>query len=203
MAVALIATLALPAIGASPNARAQFDRNGVTVDGLKPGTKIVWMALTRTRAGSHSRLSVSRGVEVVTPAGNIAIGKPDADKSRSLWALAAPDEAVALTATPPGYVISARGIQATARPEAETIAVVSPAVELMLVRRQGQAWFITAVDGGGGDADKLQDTTIKVDLQSLQPLHGGAKPPRTLSEGDIVLMIDPRSNRVSTLEVKR
>jgi hypothetical protein len=203
MAAALIATLALPAMGAGPNARVQFDRNGVTVDGMKPGTKIVWMALTRTRVGHHAELSVTRGMEIATPAGKISIGKKDADTSRSLFAFAAPDDALVTSSIPPGYVISGRPIAARAVAGAQAIVVESPALEIMLVRKQGQAWYLTAVDGGGGDADRLQDTTITVSLQSLQALKGHGQPPKSLSEGDVILMIDPRANRMSTLEVGR
>lgn len=203
LAVALLAAATFQISGASSKDRVTFDSSGVRVEGLKPGTRIVWMALTRTRVGNHARLSMSRGSEIATPAGKVAIGRPGADKSRSLWALAAADDALALSSTPSGYVISRASIQARAEKGAESIAVDSPAIELMLVTRPGHAWFVTAADGGAGDADGVQNTTIQVDLGSLEALHGGGRPPSSLGEGDIILMIDPVANRIATVEVAK
>ena len=170
---------------------------------MKPGTKIAWMALTRERVGNHGRLTISRGLEVATPAGNVAIGRPGVDRSRSVWVMAAIDEALTVSTIPPGYEISPFPIEAQAIAGAERITITSPSIELLYVRRHGSAWFFTASDGGPADADGEQNTRITVALESLKALHGNASPPKTVGQGDVLLMIDPVSNRSSTVEVGR
>jgi hypothetical protein len=179
----------------------QFGPDGVSVLNVRPGTKIAWISLTRVREAHHTTLRIDRGIEVAQPSRKAAIARPGADRSRALWVVAAIEEDVAGNAIAPGYSISPSPIDITAPVSSATIRVVSSEVELLYVRPQGGAWFISATDGGIGDGDAVQDTVITISLESLVQTQGNPQPPSTTAAGDTILMIDPRSNRTTVVRV--
>lgn len=180
-----------------------FKRNGVTIEGATPGARLVWLALTREREGHHGKLSADRGVAVVTGNGSVVITGPGADKSRSLWLFADLSGDFVVPAAPPGFTVSSFPIEAQAVAGEDHITVTSPFVDLVYVRRGGGAWAIGASDGGSNDADGSQNTRIVLTLSRLDRFHGGGEPLRQVAAGDIILMIDRFSNRMTSLEVPR
>lgn len=196
---ALLITCATCIFAARPNV--QFGPEGVTVFDVRPGTKVAWISLTRTRVAEHTSLRIDRGVEVATPSKKAVIARPDADKSRALWVVAAIDDDIAGVVTSPRYSGSQIPIAVTSAPGSDTISITSPEIELMYVRPNGGAWFIRASDGGLGDADGRQDTLISVPLQSLERVQGNPHPPDSLHAGDMILMLDPRGNRTAVIKV--
>jgi len=197
--LALLSIVASYGFAGAP--KVEFGPDGVAILNLKPGTKVAWMSLTRTNVSYHSTVRIDRGIEVAKQSKKADVTRAGADQSRSLWLVAAVDEDIAGTAIAPGYSASPSPIDVVAAPGSATIAVASPEVELMYVRPNGSAWFISATDGGLGDQDHAQDTVITISLQSLAKVQGNPHPPQTTAAGDTILMIDPRSNRMTVVKV--
>ncbi len=197
--LALLIMVAICVFAGQPNV--EFGPDGVTILNVQPGTKVAWVSLTRTRVANHTELRVDRGIEVATPSKKAAIARAGADKSRSIWVMAAVDEDLAGSAVAPGYSKSPSPIGVVAVAGSGTFVVISPEVELLYVRPQGGAWFISAMDGGLGDQDRVQNTTITVSLESLEKVQGNPHPPNVTEAGDLILMIDPRSHRTSVVKV--
>jgi hypothetical protein len=197
--LALLFTIPIHLSAGKPNV--EFGPDGVTFLDVQPGTRVAWISLTRTRVASHTELRIDRGIEVARPSKSAVVTRAGADQSRSIWAVASVDEDLAGTAVAPGYSVSPSPIEVNAAAGAATIAVVSPEVELMYVRPKGGAWFISATDGGVGDTDLQQNTVITISLQSLERVQGNPHPPASTAVGDVILMINPRSNRTSVMKV--
>jgi hypothetical protein len=195
----LLALTAISASGAAPNVA--FGPDGLTVLDVTPGTKVAWMSLTRSTVANHTSIRVDRGVEAAMPSNGAAIARSGAEQAHAIWVIAAIDDDVAGTAISPGYSASPSPVPVIAAADASTISVVSPEVELLYVRPQGGAWFLSATNGGIGDQDHVQDTVIKISLQSLEPAEGSPNPPATTAAGDLILVIDPRSNRTAVVKV--
>lgn len=199
--LALLATVTNYAFGGNPNV--EFGPDGITILNVQPGTKVAWMSLTRSRVASHTLVRIDRGIEVAKPSRKAAVARVGADKSRSIWVIAAVDEDLAGAAISPGYSSSPSSIDVVAAVGSGTFAVISPEVELMYVRPKSGAWFLSATDGGLGDLDRVQDTTITISLQSLEKVQGNPHPPEATAPGDLILMIDPRSNRTTVIKVSQ
>jgi hypothetical protein len=198
-ALALLITIPIHLSAGKPNV--EFGPSGVTFLNVQPGTKVAWMSLTRTHVASHTELRIDRGIEVAKPSRSAVVTRAGADQARSIWAVASVDEDIAGTAVVPGYSASPSSISVVATAGSGTIAVVSPEVELMYVRPKGGAWFISATDGGLGDTDLQQNTVITISLQSMERVQGNPHPPAVTAAGDVILMIDPRSNRTTVMKV--
>lgn len=200
--IAIMLLLAV-VVGIAINAsEVKFGKDGLTVAGLRPGTRIAWLALTRERIDNHGRLTVSRGIGVATPAGVVSIGRDKADTSRSIWAFATTDDSdLAIATVSPAYSATSRSIDVVAKPGDGRFTVVAPSVEIVYVGRRNGVWYATAADGGSMDADQSSDASITFSLDSLQHMFGPAKPPARISAGDVILIIDTRSNRKRAYEV--
>jgi hypothetical protein len=181
------------------NGTPSFGPTGMSLSNVQPGARVAWMSLTRERVASHSRLQIQRGLAVADTHGRIGIPRPGVDSSHSIWLAAAIDdeEGLAFDATSPGYSKSASSIGTGAVVDATGITVESREAEIIYVRRQVGAWFLSAMDGGLGDQDGDQNAVITISLQSLQPFAGNPGPPTVVAEGDVILILDPYSNRAA------
>jgi hypothetical protein len=181
--------------------QASFSRDGVTVSGLRPGTRVAWLGMLREPRGTHSRTRIVRGFEPVTPNGSFAIELANADETRGVWAIADVGTGASIHARSPGTVVSMRSIPVAAAAGNQTISVESAAIELLYVRPPAKAWTFAVSDGGGLDADGAQNGTIVIALSSLKPLHGNKDAPSSVERGDVLLFLDPRVPRTATLEI--
>lgn len=176
-----------------------FGPTGMSISNVEPGARVVWMTLTRERVANHSKLRIQRGLEVAAANGKVVFTRTGADASHTIWLAAAIDdeESLALDATSPGYSKSTFSISTSAVANATGITVESREAEIIYVRRQVGAWFLSAMDGGLGDQDGDLNTVIAIPLQSLQPFAGNPGPPTAVAAGDIILILDPYSNRTA------
>jgi hypothetical protein len=181
------------------NTPASFGPTGVSLSDVAPGARVAWMTLTRERVANHARLRIQRGLEVADSGGTVAIAQVGAYESPSICLATAVDgaESRTLNVASPGFEKSVSSINAVALAGATGITVESRQVEIIYVRRQVGAWFIAAMDGGLGDQDGDQNAVITIPLQSLQPFDGNPSAPTSVATGDIILILDPYSNRTS------
>lgn len=179
-----------------------FSRGGVIVSGLRAGTRVAWLGMIREPRQNHSRTRIVRGFEPVTPQGSFAIDAANADQARGLWAIADVGTGASVHARSPRAVASRRAIRAAASAGSPTVSIESGAIELLYVRPPARAWSFAVADGGGLDADGVQNGTIVVALSSLKPLHGNGDTPAAVERGDVLLFLDPRQLRTATLEIQ-
>lgn len=81
----------------------EFGAGPPKIHGLAPGTKVAWMTMVRERVRGRSHMTVLRGVEPVTPNGDLAVDRPDRDFSRSIWLLSELDSNTVVQAGAPQY----------------------------------------------------------------------------------------------------
>lgn len=193
--------LTLTAHGEQPTL--EFGSKGVTVGGVKPGTKVAWMALISKRVGYHTEQEIVRGIDVVTPAGRLFVERANADASHSLWTMADVEAGIASNGTPAGYRYTAIPVPIAAASGAATFTVRAPAVEVMYVRPRRGVWSFRANDGSAVDGDGEPDGTVTVPLASMLRYKGNPQPPTTIEPGDVILVIDVRQIRVGRVEVAR
>jgi hypothetical protein len=202
--VALACTLLAGGASAAERAlpHAAFTGEGVTVSGLRAGTRVAWLGMIREPRGTHSRTRIVRGFEPVTPKGSFAIIFANADQSRGIWAIADVGTGASIHARSPRAVVSARPIPIAASVGGSTVVIEGEAIELLYVRPPAKAWTFAVSDGGGLDADGTQNGTIVVALTSLKALHGGKDAPSSVERGDVLLLLDPRVPRTATVEIQ-
>ena len=199
LSFALLLAFVAPVYSATPNV--EFSPDGVTVLNVRPGAKVEWISLTRTPVANHSRLRIDRGIAVANASRKANVIRAGADQSRSLWVVAGIDDEIAGSAIPAGYASSPIPIHAVAKVGSATITVTSPEVELMYVRPKRGAWFVSAADGGLNDLDGQHDASIVISMQNLERVEGNPHPPDASDAGDLLLMIDPRTNRIAVVKV--
>jgi hypothetical protein len=203
----LFVLLARPVAAAElpSNTSPSFGSTGMSLSDVQPGARVAWMTLTRERVAYHSKLRIQRGLEVADASGTVAIAQPGVDESRSLWLAAAIDDTagLALDAASPGYAKSVSPIHTVAAVGATGITIESRQVEIIYVRRNVGAWFLSAMDGELGDQDDNRNAVITISMQSLEPFEGNPSPPASVAAGDIILILDPYNNRTSMLTVSQ
>lgn len=178
----------------------QFSPRGVTVSGLKPGTRIAWMAMIRERLEHRAAVHIVHGVGPVTPGSSFDIDYPNAEAVRGLWVVADLSTGKGTRAKSPATVQSSVPIETRAVRGETSLVVASGSVELMYVRKNA-AWTFGVSDGAALDGDGVANDHIVISLQTLKSMHGNPHPPDQIEEGDVILMIDPRGMRSSVLEV--
>jgi hypothetical protein len=179
----------------------QFGPGGVTVGGMKPGTRIAWMAMTRKRVGYHIEVEVLRGVDVVTPNGSQFVEMAGADLAHTIWTVADISNGKASRAKPPAYSHSERPVPISATAGADHFTVDAPVAEVMYVRPRFGVWSFGAHDGTALDTDATLDGTIRVALTSLVAYKGNPHPPERVEPGDIILVLNTQQARAGQLEV--
>jgi len=204
LAVALIGTsLAAAERGRRRDLDLTFGERGVTVRAERPGSRMAWLAMIVERRDYHDVVRIIRGFGPATPDSTFTIARDAAKESRAVWAVADVDGAMTIQRFSPGTRTSPHPISVDALAGDAQVTVRSAAIELLYVRPRAGAWTFHAADGGGRDADAMQNGSITVPLASLKPLEGSGQAPASVEPGDLILMIDPRLMRASTVEVTR
>ena len=203
----LFALLVIPAAAEDlvSNGSGNFLSNGLSMLDVQPGVQVAWMTLTREPVGNHYRLRLQRGLHTADGNGEVFIAQGGADEARMLWLAAAVNgqQSVTLNVAAEGYSSSSDPISRVAVIGATAFTLESRQAEVIYVRRQVGAWFLSAMDGGLGDQDGTQNTVITIPLSSLQPFPGNPSAPASVQNGDLVLIIDPYLNRTSMSRVSQ
>ncbi|HYC87847.1 MAG TPA: hypothetical protein VEO54_01445, partial [Thermoanaerobaculia bacterium] len=135
-----LALHSLHAAGKGTPPSVAFGRSGVTVAGLKPGTRLAWLAMVREPRRHYAATRIVRGFAPATPGSSFAIDYENADTSRSLWVVADVDNGVTAEAKPAGTIVSQHAIPIQAAAGKSAITIASGTVEVLYVRPRGGAW---------------------------------------------------------------
>ncbi|HEU4886917.1 MAG TPA: hypothetical protein VFV49_03450 [Thermoanaerobaculia bacterium] len=196
----LMVAASVAAAGAPP--RVDFTIGDVTLNNVKPGTHIAWMAMLIDRAHYQEQVRILRGVDIVTPAEQMRIAAANAKHDQGIWTFAALDGDLTVTAAAPQFAASTRPIEVVAIEGAPSVSMKGARAELLYVRR-GSAWKFSGADGGGQDSDGVADGRISIALSSLENVHGGRPAPATIENGDVILLIDFTKRRTASITVGR
>jgi hypothetical protein len=172
---------------------------------VQPGARVAWMTLTREPVGNHYRLRIQRGLQTADSNGQVFVAQGGADEACTLWLAAAVDgqQLVTLNVAADSYSSSTETVPHAAVIGATAITIESRQAEVIYVRRQVGAWFLSAMNGGLGDQDGAQNTVITIPLSSLQPFPGNPSAPASVQHGDLILVLDPYLNRTSMSRVSQ
>jgi len=181
----------------------KFGRGGVAVTGVKPGTKIAWIAMIREPRAYHSEVVVLRGYGPARPDATFEIAREAADQDRGIWAVADVDAGTAISALTPEMKASKQPIVVHAEAGQSVVTFASAGVDLLYVRPKRGAWAFTVSDGGTRDGDGEVNGSIAMPLASLRPFKGNPHPPESVEAGDLLLVIDRRGLRTAVVEVTR
>lgn len=193
----MVSTLA---VGDPP--RVDFTLGDVTLNHVKPGTRIAWMAMLIHPANYQERVRILRGVDVVTASEKMRIAAPDVKHDHGIWTFAAMDGDLKLTAVAPEFVASTRSIEVDAAEGASSLVMIGARAEVLYVRR-GSAWKFSGADGGTKDSDGIADGRITIALTSLENVHGDRPTPTVIEHGDVILMIDFTRRRTAAITVAK
>jgi hypothetical protein len=200
IAVAMLLIVVTPLAGAANRPSATFTAGDVTLRDVAPGTRVAWMAMLTDRDHYRDRVQVLRGVDVVTPGHTMTVAPANAKPDHGIWAFAAVDGDVTLTAVAPEFVASTRAIDVNAVEGAPSLTMNGARAELLYVRK-GSAWKFSAADGGPKDFDNTANGRITIALSALENLHGNRPAPSSIERGDMILLIDFTTRRTATITV--
>lgn len=191
---------ALPVVADPPSI--DFGPSGLTVRGLKGNGKIAWLGMIRERVGSHTRVRFERGTKHAT-AGVVAIAEAGADHSASIWAVVDAADGGAAHSAAPRFRHAAQQIDIVAPVGTATIAVESAMVELLYVRPGVGVWRFGTGDGSDLDADLLSNGVVVMPLSALRSIDDDLAPPTVVERRDVLIVMDPTSNRITRLVVSK
>ena len=191
---------ALPVLGDPPSL--DFGPAGLTVRGLKGNAKIAWLGIVRERVGSHTRVRFERGTKRATN-GVVTIAEPGADHSSSVWAVVDAADGGTAHSAAPRFAHAAQQIDIVAMTGTATIAMKSAMVELLYVRPGVGVWRFGTGDGSDRDGDLLPNGVVVMPLAALTSIDDDMAPPATVEKRDVLIVMDPTSNRVTRVVVSK
>jgi hypothetical protein len=181
----------------------EFGGGGVSVRGAIQGSRLAWMGMIRVPHTFHTEVRILHGFGEAVPENELVVSVEQADTSRGMWAFADVDHGAAAHANSPTMRTSGRAIEIHAVEGGDRVEIKSAAVEILYVRPRIGAWRFSVADGGGLDADLLPNGTIVMPLASMTALGGNPQVPASIQEGDLILVIDPRGLRSTSMEVAK
>jgi len=186
---------------APPEIDLSFEELAVVASDLTPGGDAVIFSVARVPRGYLSQVVRFRGVELVDPFGE-ARYMPETDDGtvplKSVWAVVDLETGAYGIGAPPRFKLRqvafpGRGFEVGAPGLVNRLHHRFRYVDMLLVRPGVGAWMLRAVNqgehdrGGGGDG---RPTTA---VEDMQPLGAGPPPPDRFADGDVLVVIDPRT----------
>jgi len=178
---------------------ASLENELLTIRGVTPGGQIGFVAVERDKQHYAVAVRALEGVERDEDQnGEIEVRLDHHPPDSSAWAVVdLASSSVAFT-NPDSYPLrleerELKEILPTSSPEADFPRIPGAFVEVLIARGAGTLWRVSAVDGGEGDADLVDDHAITLDLQTARALIAGGPELTGLSPGDLVIAIDPKA----------
>lgn len=189
--------------------RISFEAGAVVASGVTPGGGVAWLTASRGLRGWvpwlrwDGRLATDDDGD-----GAVRFEVEGEVPPMSVWMtvdLAGGEVAVASPEgwQPPALALGAQPLGVGASGKLDR--VVQPSGEMLIfVVRPGEApgvWEVRAVDGGAAD-EAAAPGALEVSLAALRPLGASPPAPEELLDGDVVLLVHPRSLATAFLVVE-
>ncbi len=189
----------------SSGARVFYGDSEVRVDGLTPGTRVVWFALGLERvANAWSSVVRQRGEEVDNDLdGSLTFESPQKIPRSSVWAFVDVDGEQVYASSPSGARFRLVEADRTRfRKGARRLLLQGTSWDVLWFRKQQGIWQLTSKDGGPGDRDGVGNRRMDISADDfVARFPEGRDPPRSLEAGDIVLAVNRDSLGVTLVEI--
>jgi hypothetical protein len=193
---ALLSILLAAPIAAQP--ALDFGENAVVARGLTPGGPVAWFSVA-TERGEWLDVLVRRQIEAVADAkGGSSFELEKGVPALSVWAvvdlttgafdLAAPGSDGLREIPFPGDAL-----RATPSGDVPFLEDTRSYLEVLLARPGHGAWGLTVGDGTADDADGMPDGRTRIAIDSLRPLTAGRAGARSVTAGDVIVVVDPNT----------
>lgn len=179
----------------------KFDGGAVVISNLTPAGRVVLITI-----GLGSKRGIFHEI-----AGEIVLNDDDGDgvvrfvprngvPLRSIWVAVDFASGEYTIAGAPGYSVDVRDfpnekLKRNGQGEIDVLEEDRHELRLTVVRPDAGAWHIDAVEGSALDGDRRHDGTLRIALESADPLIGTDRL-KHIRNGDTVIGIDPRELQV-------
>ena len=124
----------------------------------------------------------------------------------SIWIAVDLKSGAVAVATPPGSPVQAKQLPAPGlrRDQAGAIAALQSgreAAEVLVVRPNVGAWYVSNGDGGANDDDRIVNGRTTTLPQAMQPIGNSPPAPNRIVPHDIVVIVDPGTMEYFASEV--
>lgn len=178
----------------------EFTADEVMLTGTTPGRMLSWVGMVREFDRTVPRLRIVRGLGPSKGGGDLSLGK-GFDPSCSVWAVGGIDEPMTVVRAGARCSISSEAIRVTALPGASRLTIHSSIAIGHYIARRNSAWRFAVRDGSDLDADGEINGQIVMTLDTMGRLKGGPPPPKAISVGDTLLLLDSDRMRATAVEV--
>lgn len=184
----------------------RFEAEAVGAVGLPAGGESVLFGVSREPQGYFSRVSRHAELLIADEAGEARLELNREVPVRSVWVVA-DLQSGALDVATPGELLLQRAdlepgdLRRGPSGRNDRLLRSLERVDLLLVRPGIGAWRLSLNDGGGADADGVDDGKLLAALENLEPLGAAPPAPDGVLPGDRLVAIDPATLQVFTFTV--
>lgn len=185
-----------------PRPAISFAPDGVAVQGVTAGGRVVWYGLEGT-VEDYSAVIV-RHADVVTAAADgtaaFSLGRPSA--TSALWIAVDLASGAYDVAVPEGFTLRRlpappTGLSRGTGADLDHLTDPRAYIEVLVVRPGAGAWTFRGGDGGVDDDDGAPDGLLHLPLDRLAPLAGSPATDGKIGEQDLWFVLDPNRFEIS------
>ena len=177
----------------------------VTAKGLTPGGEVVWFGLTRVWMTGADKSRVVAQTATADAAGEARYDATEGVPRVSVWAVVDLQTGGNALAVPEGMKarelrLPPGAFRRAVSGEFESLGERRESLHTLLVRPRVGAWVSFAGDGTDSDGDRARDQVVTVAFKAMNPLGTSGTAPSGLRQGDILVILDPRSMEIASVE---
>jgi hypothetical protein len=205
----VVASMATPFLSPTASAdeafAASFTDGSFHLSGVSRGGDVIVFGIWRERIDiGHGHTTVER--KVLTASGSeVTFESQRMPPPASLWIFVDQKSGQFLLTTPSGPAavrpLPVEAIETLVADDRGSIAVRLAAADVLVVTPGDSAWLDTIFDGGTTDDRPLPDGVAKCTAEKLKPFKGNKKKDK-LKKDDVLIVIDPFTQRVAAVRVK-
>ncbi len=176
-----------------------FEPAAVVASGLAPGAEVAFHGVTRQHGGFFWRVVQTREVVAADALGEARLELPAGEVGPfSVWTVVDLGTGEFALGKPEGSTAREIPFPADGLGESEVgawrvLKTRFERLEILYVRPGEGSWWLTAIDGGSGDDDGQEDSSLSASLEEARPLWGSEAPPEGFRPGDVVVAVSPDS----------
>lgn len=187
--------------------RIEFEASAVVARSVTPGSSVVIFGAGREPQGYLSQ--VIRRQSVIRDSDGDGVVRFDLDVDvpyLSMWAVADMSTGEFALASPKDFPLrlftfDATSLKANGSGKLHKIENHLGVVDILLVRAGTGAWSMTARDGGDEDEDKKNDGKLTSFFEAMRNIGGTQPPPKHVEQGDVLILMDVRKLRVTSVRI--
>lgn len=194
----LVAPLWAEGQGKQPGGPAvRIEKRAIVVEGVKPGRELLLFGVWHQPIPHSTHIRRWDKVAADDDRDGIVTFTFDSDiPFRSVWAVVDLHGDEYVVAGPEGFDLRSRPLPGSALKkngeDVEAIELEAYSTNVLVVRGGAGAWLLNSRQGDPATDDLPDDgNVIRIDPGKLKPVTGNAPPPKVLTPGDLILVIEP------------